>query len=297
VPLAEQALRLGARGYLVRPFSDQDLRDKIESLGAAPAREGSDVIKDIVTTVRSQESLPFLMSLPSVVIAELFRKSQHSTHAPGVSLVRVGDRIESLSFVTAGEVEVASPREFEGTELRGPGECYAERAFICGEPSKVAVRARTLVERVTITKEDMVDLARRHTAIRTFLNALLTRRSCGLPGGATEPPLSGTLRSLPFSDLLQFLSASRKTGALLLEEAGQQGEIYLEQGEVTDARSGDARGELAFFGMASWLEATFVFRAGESSDTKTVRQSTMKLLMDAFVLRETPEAVTPALAG
>ena len=49
--------------------------------------------------------------------------------------------------------------------------------------------------------------------------------------------------------------------------------------------------------MASWLEATFVFRAGESSETKTVRQSTMKLLMDAFVLRETPEAVTSSLAG
>jgi two-component system chemotaxis response regulator CheY len=302
--LAQQAVRLGARGFIVRPFSDKDLGEKIEALGtgsgSSRSGEGSDVIQDIVSTVRAQESLPFLMSLPSSVIAELFRRSSRSTHQPGAVLVRVGDRIESLSFVTAGEVEVSSSRDAEGVELRGPGECFAERAFICGEPSKTAARAKTLVELVTVPKEDMVDLARGHAAIRNFLNQLLTRRPCGMLGGAAAAPeteLCGTLRSLPFPDLLQFLCTSRKSGVLSLEETGKRGRIYLEGGEVTDVRMDGEVGETAFFKLAGWHDAGFAFAAGGSTGTRTVRQSTMKLLMDAFLMTESPSAVPCALAG
>ncbi len=272
IPLAEAAMKRGAKGYVVRPFSDDDLRDKIETLGAALAAtrssEPSDLLRDIVTTVRARQGLPTLMSLPSAVISELFQQATRTRHEAGETLVWPGERIDSLAFITAGQVDA-------GGALRGPGDCYAERAFVCGEPLRVTVQARSAVEVVRVGKERMVELARRHAALRTFLTALIAAPE------PVEAELIGTLASLPFPDLLQFLNASRKTGLLLLEEAGQQGLLTFVAGEVQDARLSGEAGEEAFFKIATWTHAVFEFKAGPASGERTLAQSTMRLLMDA----------------
>jgi CheY-like chemotaxis protein/CRP-like cAMP-binding protein len=274
IPLAEAAVQRGAKGYIVRPFSDEDLRVKIEAIGAAltatRSSEPSDIFRDIVTTVRDRQDLPTLLSLPSALISELFRNSTRTSHAAGETLVWAGERVDTLAFITSGQVEA-------GGTLRGPGDCIAERAFVCGQPSRMTLKARSAVDVVRVSKMRMVELARRHAAVRTFLTALIAA-----PEPEVDAELTGTLASLPFPDLLQFLNAARKTGVLLLEEAGQQGLLAFVDGEAHDARLNGEAGEEAFFRMAAWTHARFEFKAGPSSGARTLAQSTMKLLMDAY---------------
>jgi CheY-like chemotaxis protein len=150
IPLAEQALRQGARGFIARPYSDEDLCAKIEEIGrstpAPTAAAGSAVLRDIATTLRVREDLPSLLGLPSGILSQLFAQAQLTRHEPGTVILAPGDRVDALSFVTTGEVEILSS-EMSGTRITcGAGECFAERAFICGEPAKLSVRALTAVE-------------------------------------------------------------------------------------------------------------------------------------------------------
>ncbi|HVR84628.1 MAG TPA: DUF4388 domain-containing protein [Planctomycetota bacterium] len=288
--LAESAVRRGARGYLVRPFSDEEFRAKLESIGAhdpAPRNTPpSDVLKDIVTTVRARQELPSILCLPSAVISELFAVSTRHRHLAGETLVWPGQGVSSLYFITAGEVEV-SPADREAPYVRATGDCYAERAFVCGEPARISVRARTAVDVLQVPKVRMVELARRHASVRAFLAALLEK-----PGPAVTDPseLNGTLESLPFADLLQFLHGARKTGLLLLEEGGVQGVLYFSRGEAHDAQAGDKTGEGAFFEMSRWARARFEFRSCESAGRRTLDRPTMKMLMEAFDPAAAPAA-------
>lgn len=288
-PLAETAVRRGARGVIVRPFSDEEFRAQVEAIAAREASTRtsapSDVLRDIVSTVRARAELPTLLSLPSAVITELFAVSTRVRAAAGETLVWPGQQITDLSFITAGEVEV---RPATGAAyVRGTGDCFAERAFVCGEPVRLRVVAKTAVELVQVPKVRMVELARRHASVRSFLGVILERPTAG------ESLLNGSLESLPFADLIQFLNTTRKTGHLLLEERGVQGILAFKDGEVHDAAFAGLTGEAAFFELAAWSRARFDFRSGEPAGQRTLLQSTMKLLMDAYAR----SAAAPALAG
>jgi hypothetical protein len=236
------------------------------------------VLRDIVTCVRARQELPSLLSLPSTVISELFAVSVRVHTIPGETLVWPGQQVSGLAFITAGEVDVC-PSDGGASYVRGTGDCFAERAFVCGEPARVTVKARTTVAIVQVPKVRMVELARRHAAVRSFLSALLREPE---PAAAPESELMGSLESLPFSDLLQFLNATRKTGLLLLEGDGVQGVIYFSQGEAHDAQAGELGGEAAFFAMSGWARGRFQFRGGESAGRRTLERPTLRLLMDAY---------------
>lgn len=283
VPLAEQAVALGARGFLVRPFTNEELAAKVAEIRTdAPPSGASGVLRRIVTTVRVREELPSLFSLPSMVLSQLFARAVRARHDAGSILVAPGEPLDALSFVTSGEVEIVVPDSIDRI-VRGAGECFAERAFVCGEPSRVRVRALTPVEIASVAKESVVELARRHPALQDFLTLLLTRRaSRSVEEGETE--MSGSTASLPFADLLQFLHSTRKSGVLVLDTEGAAGRIYLERGEVRDARlAGEEPGEAAFARLAAMPPARFEFRKGTAPVARTVQRSTMQLLMGCFL--------------
>jgi len=95
--------------------------------------------------------------------------------------------------------------------------------------------------------------------------------------------MTGTLGSMPFADLLQYLSSTRKTGVLILEDGAKKGRIYLEQGVVTDARADGEWGEGVFRRLGGWLKAHFEFKGGPTSGTRTIYRPTINLLMDLFL--------------
>ena len=70
----------------------------------------------------------------------------------------------------------------------------------------------------------------------------------------------GSLKELPLPDIIQLVSVSGKTGVFALKTADQSGEIYLRNGEIFHAATGDVAGEEAVYELAIWQEGDFVFK-------------------------------------
>lgn len=93
--------------------------------------------------------------------------------------------------------------------------------------------------------------------------------------------LQGSLSELSLPDVIQLVTVSGKTGAFHLIRGNDEGEIYLKDGQITDATIGNLRGEHAVYEMAIWSEGEFSFNPGESSDELTVHRSNANLMMEA----------------
>ncbi|MGH9458549.1 MAG: DUF4388 domain-containing protein [Thermoanaerobaculia bacterium] len=91
----------------------------------------------------------------------------------------------------------------------------------------------------------------------------------------------GSLRELPLPDIIQLVSVSGKTGKFTLTREDDEGEIFLRNGQIVHARSGDATGEEAIYALAIWSEGEFTFAPGEEGTEQTITRSNTNLLMEA----------------
>jgi hypothetical protein len=93
--------------------------------------------------------------------------------------------------------------------------------------------------------------------------------------------LQGSLTELSLPDVIQLVSVSGKSGAFHLTRDGEQGTIYLQDGQIVDASVGNLRGEYAVYEMAIWSSGDFVFNPGDAAHEVTVRRSNANLMMEA----------------
>ncbi len=93
--------------------------------------------------------------------------------------------------------------------------------------------------------------------------------------------LQGSLSELSLPDVIQLVSVSGKTGAFHLDRDGEEGQIYLKDGQITDAVVGNLQGEHAVYEMAIWASGDFSFNPGELSGEITVHRSNANLMMEA----------------
>ncbi len=91
----------------------------------------------------------------------------------------------------------------------------------------------------------------------------------------------GSLKELPLPDIIQLVSVSGKTGVFVLKTADQSGEIYLRDGEIVHATTGDITGEEGVYELAIWQEGDFVFKPGVEAPARTIKKSNTNLLMEA----------------
>jgi len=84
------------------------------------------------------------------------------------------------------------------------------------------------------------------------------------PGHA--PDLEGTLEAFPLSELLQFLAACRKSGALTLGDGEEQGELQLAGGHFVQASIRHLRGVEAAVALLGVRRGRFRFRGGEPGE-------------------------------
>ncbi len=91
----------------------------------------------------------------------------------------------------------------------------------------------------------------------------------------------GSLKALPLPDIIQLVSVSGKTGVFVLKTANQSGEIYLKDGEIVHAVTGEVSGEEGVYELAIWQEGEFVFKPGVETATRTIKKSNTNLLMEA----------------
>ena len=101
---------------------------------------------------------------------------------------------------------------------------------------------------------------------------------------STGRPMSGVIEEIPLPDLLQLLSTSRKSGVLVVSNAGHVGKIYFRKGQVYFAAIDDdfaVSPQKAIFRMLTWQTGTFELEpAVELQVMDEIHESTEGLLMD-----------------
>jgi len=197
-----EALRAGARNYIVKPFTQETLRQKVlaiemELLARKKPTDTAVIrIEAAKITAKPETDLPFLAQLPEELVAGIYESAQMAEHAAGAVLVEPETVVESLHIIDKGEVDVLSGGDGQAsphaTEVRGRGDCIGEISFLSGDPAGLTARAKSEVMIASVDKDSFEAILAEHPG----------RRQAGLrsrewPFG--EPVHDGSGRARPDS--------------------------------------------------------------------------------------------------
>ncbi len=130
--------------------------------------------------------------------------------------------------------------------------------------------------------KEWVAVYRRMTrrALESQLSAALSAR--GLPVEETAgSEYSGSLERLALAELLQTIAYGRKDAQIRIEHDGEQGQLWCEQGEIVDARSGRLAGAPAVYRLLSLREGRLYADFSRAERARTIHASTPALLLEA----------------
>ncbi|MGL4611081.1 MAG: DUF4388 domain-containing protein [Trueperaceae bacterium] len=100
---------------------------------------------------------------------------------------------------------------------------------------------------------------------------------------ARELQLQGFLGEGVLVNVMQYLAMNQDTGCLALRQPqGEQGQLYVENGEVVQVSLGSHRDVRAMAILLGWNEGSYTFRSGLRS-VKTMRSSIERLLLEAIL--------------
>jgi two-component system chemotaxis response regulator CheY len=94
--------------------------------------------------------------------------------------------------------------------------------------------------------------------------------------------LVGRLGQTSPLEVVQLISATRKTGLLELEGPGGRFRLFFRNGQLDHAEGGGLAGELAFRAAAALADGTFAFHKALPEHTSTIRRPTEIIVLDAF---------------
>lgn len=84
----------------------------------------------------------------------------------------------------------------------------------------------------------------------------------------SSKPLVGDLSAMGLSDLLQNLYQNKKTGVLTLTTGTYSGKIFMREGQLLGAQSGEAKGIKAMYRMLTWKTGDFEFQPLSNTDSE-----------------------------
>lgn len=132
---------------------------------------------------------------------------------------------------------------------------------------------------------DMRELAAR---CRNIIRRDARRRAAG-PASGVNPGVTGDLRNLSVPDIVQTLYLGLKTACVTVrEDAGDEGQIFFDNGRIRHCRIGTLTGEEAFYRIIRIQEGPFTILHGKTTPQRTVTQDEMQLVMEG--LRRMDEA-------
>jgi len=127
-----------------------------------------------------------------------------------------------------------------------------------------------------ITKPIKVDVF--CAKVKTMLNRLKAERKV-----AQKPVgVSGSLSEMSLADIIQILSAGRKTGKIILRNQEQSAEIHMEDGRVINALIDNLKGEEAFYKILYWSEGTFTIDPNIEISERLINLSTDSLMLEGY---------------
>lgn len=89
----------------------------------------------------------------------------------------------------------------------------------------------------------------------------------------------GDLSQVKFFDILKPLLTDKKTGKITIR-GQEEGEIYLESGDIVHARTNHFTGDYAFFTIMGWKAGKIVFDPRAAINEKTIPITTEQLLLN-----------------
>ena len=92
---------------------------------------------------------------------------------------------------------------------------------------------------------------------------------------------TGSLAQLPLVDLLKMLTAGGQTGRLELSSGLDQGDLWLERGELVHAEADMQVGEAAFAKLVLWPNGQFRFEPGVAAPQRSIEKPLDRLLADS----------------
>ncbi len=286
-----EAIRAGARNYIVKPFTPETLRQKVLAIEMElyarrkPTDSAVMRVEAAKATAKPEADLPFLAQLPEELVAGIYECARMSEHLPGEILIEPDDVVESLHVVDRGEVEILAGGNGETTEVRGRGECIGELSFLSGDPARLSARVKTESVVASVQKGSFEDLLAEYPHLSFYLTRLLAKhaRKADVKLVADlESGLSGRLSMMTLAELVQTLHNSKKTGTLRVKSADAEGDIHFMDGNVSGARTDSVTGEEAFYRLVTWADGSFSFTPGSPQAEPDIFRATMGLLMEGM---------------
>ena len=121
------------------------------------------------------------------------------------------------------------------------------------------------------------------------LQKLLAARPAPATPAAPAPAgggVIGSLKEMGLTDVIQILCAGIKSTKVILTQDGKEGLIYIQAGEIVEARVAEFQGETAFYKLMGWKEGSFVAQACTDFPPRTINAPPMSLLMEGARLND-----------
>ncbi len=120
--------------------------------------------------------------------------------------------------------------------------------------------------------------------VMTRLDASLMtiEKSREIQGEAKE--IEGNLAQMSLVDILQIFSMNKKSGAVVVrrEELGEEGMVFLKEGNIINATAGLANAEKALYRLLGWNSGKFEYMPQDFHPEANIRKSTDSLLMEGM---------------
>jgi len=129
------------------------------------------------------------------------------------------------------------------------------------------------------------------------IQSFFARQERTVEVGQQEKQIEGQLKQISLVDLLQVFGLNRKDGILTLVHDKVQGEIFLLEGCVINARLGKIEGEKAFFRMLHWQEGRFWFSPGGTETDVRISSPMDHLIMEGLRQMDEMAAQASSLPG
>jgi signal recognition particle receptor subunit beta len=106
-------------------------------------------------------------------------------------------------------------------------------------------------------------------------------------GDNEDSPIAGKLAEFPLSELLLVFGREKRSGVLKLNNTYGTGKLYLHEGHVIEAHSGNLTGESAALFLLTWRSGKFYFRPSQPQlGHSRIALSNPGLLIKAGIYRE-----------
>jgi len=118
------------------------------------------------------------------------------------------------------------------------------------------------------------------------IKAILTRVEAAHAQKASQQirGMTGRLRDLSLTNLIQFLDMDQKTGILTITRGEERGYIYFDRGRIVNALAGPLRAEAAVYRLLTWAEGDFAFELCGASGLAepAIKMSNQTLILEGM---------------